>query len=484
MAVQLEAAMTVDSPRKFVAVTCLALLFLAVGLPSARAQAIHQGKLTGTVAGEDRAVIPGVTVEISSPALIGGTRSTTTTGNGSYVFHNLPVGRYKVTASLAGFKTSVRENIDVSPDATVNVDITLPVGGIEETVTVSAEAPVVDTRTATTDSKIDQEMLTKLPTSRDAFYDLSLTTPGMFLINGVNATNPRAGAFGTLVNVNYDAVEEVRIVALGSKAEYGSYSGAALDVLTKSGSNVFHGTGAIYSLIGDPASNQPSPGEDLGASFLYVGEGEQLSGETKSDWEASGTLGGPIMKDKLWFFGAFDYLRSSSLPPRWSLQNESWNRYADAKVSWAPVKNHLIWGSYHYENNDGNGWSWGSEPGWDTSMTYGQVSKNHSASAQWQWFPTRRAPPARNSSDSGRTSCRTFPLTIPPIPATSTGGSGPSTASTARSPISRPTSRTARRSRPTSRSMPRASSVSTTSSSGFSTRRGGAIRREATSRTT
>jgi len=74
-------------------------------------------------------------------------------------------------------------------------------------------------------------------------------------------------------------------------------------------------------------------GADLGAPWLYVGEGEQLAGQTKKDWEASATLGGPIVKEKLWFFGAFDYLRGSSLPPRWPLKSESWGHYADAKLS-------------------------------------------------------------------------------------------------------------------------------------------------------
>jgi outer membrane receptor protein involved in Fe transport len=216
----------------------------------------------------------------------------------------------------------------------------------------------------------------------------SATNENVFLINGVNATNPEAGSFGTLVNVNYDAVEEVRVVALGSKAEYGSYSGAAVDVLTKSGSNEFHGSAAFYSLLGSPASNQPKTGADLGAPWLYVGEGEQLAGETKSDWELNATLGGPIMKDKLWFFAAVDYLRNSSLPPRWSLETKSKGLYLDAKISAAPSASHRAWLSYHYENNDSNGASWGSEPAWDTSMSYGNAVVNHSVSAQWQWFPT------------------------------------------------------------------------------------------------
>jgi len=397
--------------RRLFAVACCSLFSLAVSATAVRAQAIHEGKLTGTVAGEDRIVMPGATVEVSSPALLGGTRSTTTSGTGTYVFINLPIGRYTVTASLSGFKTVARENIEVSPDATVTLDFTLPVGPYSETVTVTAVSPALDVRTATVDAQIDQDLIAKLPTSRDAFYNLVLTTPGMFasanpdsmpsptaygsptnenmfLINGVNATNPEASSFGTMVSVNYDAVEQVRIVGLGSKAEYGSFSGVAVDVVTKSGSNNFRGSGALYSRLGSPASNQPAPGADLGAPWLWVGEGEQLAGDLKKDWETSVTVGGPIKKDKVWFFGAFDYLRSDSLPPRWSLVNQSWRRYADAKVSVVPVKNHLIWGAYHYENNDGNGWSWGSEPAWDTTMTYGSKSANNTVAAQWQWTPT------------------------------------------------------------------------------------------------
>jgi len=409
--------MTMNSLRKLVAVTCV-LLFLVVGWASAvHAQAIHEGKLTGTVASEDQAVIPGATVEISSPALLSGVKSATTTGNGTYLFLNLPPGRYKVTTSISGFKTVVQENIEISSDATTTLNVSLPVGGVEETVNVTAAGPIVDTKTSTIDTRFDSEMLAKLPTSRDAFYDLALTAPGMsegsgapsqatefqsptaygsatnenvFLINGVDATSPRAGSFGSLVNVNYDAVEEVRIVSTGSKAEYASYSGAAIDVLTKSGSNQFHGTGAWYSKLGTAADNSPDVGETFGTDFLFVGEGYNFTDDVKKDWEGSFTLGGPIAQDRLWFFGAFNYLRNAGLRPRWSLESESWGRYGDAKISAAPSKNHRAFASYHYENNDSTGGSWGSEPEWDTTMTYGTASVNHTPSAQWQWFPNNR----------------------------------------------------------------------------------------------
>jgi hypothetical protein len=385
------------------------LLLVGVGVQSVRAQAILEGKVTGTVTSEDGEPLPGATVEISSPALLG-TRSTTTSTRGTYFFLNLPVGKYTVTASRDAFKTVQQGNVEVSAASVVTVDLTLPVGTVQEKVTVTAEVPIVDTKTSTVDAKIDQEMLDKLPTSRDAFMDLALTTPGMaygsddtqslpsptayssatnenvFLINGVNVTDPTAGSFGSIVNVNYDTVEEVRVVALGSKAEYGSFSGAAIDVVTKSGSNSYHGSAAFYTKLGSIANNAPTPGKVPGSDFLYVNEGDLLATEVKTDWEGSGTVGGPILKDKLWFFGAFDYQRGTSLPPLSTVNSESWARYADLKLSAAPFKDHRAYVAYHYENNDGNGWSWGVQPGWDTTMTYGNKTKTNTVSAQWQWF--------------------------------------------------------------------------------------------------
>ncbi len=352
------------SGRRLLAVACCSVLWLGVCATGARAQAIHEGKLTGTVAGEDRLVMPGVTVEVSGPALIGGPRSATTSRSGTYVVLNLPIGRYTVNASLAGFKTVVRENVEISPDTTITLDFVLPVGGINETVTVTRRGPRSSTpRPPRSTRKIDKDLLDRLPTSRDAFSTsrsrppacprlgelrdtlpsptayASATNENVFLINGVNATNPEAGAFGSLVNVNYDAVEEVRIVGLGSKAEYGSFSGAAIDVDHQvRQQRLPRQRRVLLQARVTVANNQPGAGEDLGAPCLHVNEGDLLAGDIKTDWEtSSGTVGGPIVKDKLWFFGAFDYLRGTELPPRSALKNESWGRYADLS-SPSPVR--------------------------------------------------------------------------------------------------------------------------------------------------
>ena len=401
------------SPKRILSVACLFVLCFAVlSVGVVRAQSVLEGKLTGTITDDKGEALPGVTVEITGPSIMG-KRTALTTAKGSFIFLTVPPGTFTLTASLPGFKTYVQEDIILNAGSTVEINVVMQMGAIEEQVTVIASSPIVDVKTSTVDSRLDSDLLAKLPTSRDAFYDLSLTTPGMFdvgssagwlpsptayggssmenvfLVNGVNTTNPRGAAFGSLVKVNYNAVEEVRIVALGSKAEYGSYSGAAIDVLTKSGSNTFHGNAAFYTEIkGWFRTNQPADGPLVGDGWLFVQEGDVLAGTTKTNWEGNFTLGGPIVKDRLWFYGAFDYIRADSLPVNWSLLNTYTGRYFDAKISAEPFRNNRAWVNYHYEHNTSAGWSWGSEPEWDTTMSYGPTTYNHTLSAQWQFLPT------------------------------------------------------------------------------------------------
>lgn len=400
------------------ALVAIGLAFLAVH--PVHSQSILYGKLTGTITDDTGESLPGVTVAITSDAIITGKRSTVTSAKGSYVFLNLPVGKYTITASLEGFRTVIQENIAISAGAVITVDLMMTTGRIEESVTVTAAAPVIDSKSSTIATTIESDLLDKLPTSRDAFYDLSLTAPGMvsqgkdgswlpspsayggasneniFLINGVNTTNPSMSSYGSLVSVNYDSVEEVRVLALGTKAEYGNFSGVAVDVLTKSGSNKFHGNVAFYSILGAAADNQPEPdvpgGEvDLGAfgpsqfgERLIIGAGDDIRNIHKTDWEGNFTLGGPIVKDKVWFYIGFDYVRSELDTPFWPLL-ESWKgRFGDIKISGEPWLNHRAWVAYHYENNDWHNGTWDAR--WDPTMTYGVGSEAHSASAQWQWL--------------------------------------------------------------------------------------------------
>jgi hypothetical protein len=395
-------------------VFAFALSFVAV-IP-ARAQSVLEGKITGTVTDDKGESLPGVTVDLTGPSVMG-KRSVVTSAKGGYVFLNVPPGTFTVTATMPGFKKWIRENIDLGAGKVIEINPILEVGPIEESVTVVGASPIVDVKTSTVDSRLEKELISKLPTSRDAFYDLSLTTPGMydhgssagwlpsptayssssnenvFLVNGVNATNPRGSSFGTLVHVNYNAVEEVRVVALGSKAEYGSFSGAAIDVLTKSGSNQFHGSAAFYIVPESwEKTNAPGGGETYGTNWISIDPNVLLySGHPNHNLEGNATFGGPIIKDKIWFFGAFDYLNSASPSALWTaahpLLTNSWNKYFDFKVSAEPLRNNRAWVAYHYEGNKYDGGSWGSQPYWDYTATYGEKTRNNTVSAQWQWLP-------------------------------------------------------------------------------------------------
>jgi hypothetical protein len=162
----------------------LVLLFAFAGVMTVQAQSISGGKLTGTIMDDKGETLPGVAVEVTSPALISGKRAAITTARGNYVFLNLPVGRYRLAATMPNFKTAVQENIVITAGASLNLDLTLTIGAIEEMVTVTAAGPIVDAKSSSVDSKLDRQMLDKLPTSRDAFYDLA---------PGCRARRPTAG---------------------------------------------------------------------------------------------------------------------------------------------------------------------------------------------------------------------------------------------------------------------------------------------------
>ena len=372
-------------------------------------QSDQYGKLTGRIMDHAGEPIPGAQVEVTSTALISGKRVTNSSENGTYVFLNLPNGTYSVAATLPGFKTITRGNVPISTGGVATIDLQMEFGDVAENVEVSGATPLVDIKTSTVETKFDDTQLTTLPTARDPFYDLTLTAPGMFsagkdaswlpsptaygsgtnensfLVDGVNATDPRGSSWGSLVNVNYDAVEEVRVIALGSKAEYGSATGVAVDVQTKSGSNNYHGRASYYSQLGDPANNAPKSGDSLGADWLVLDPTSDLFGRTLRDRELSFTAGGPILKNRIWFFGGADFSDVNNREPLWPVVETGTNKYFDFKISAEPMQNHNAWLAYHAERNGSTGNTWGNDVPWDPTLQYANDTSNHTISSQWQW---------------------------------------------------------------------------------------------------
>src|SRR5262249_47952970 len=154
-----------------------------------------------------------------------------------------------------------------------------------------------------------------------------------------------------------------------------SATGVTVDVLTKSGSNNFHGKASVYTQLGKPADNTPSFGDDLGRDWLHldpnVDPDSSLLGRTEKDREFAFTAGGPIKKDRAWFFAGMNFIGEDDNPALWTVLEQNNSKFYDFKVSTEPFKNHSAWVAYHFERNNGDGFTWGNAVPWDANLQYG-----------------------------------------------------------------------------------------------------------------
>src|SRR6188472_166509 len=301
----------------------LLILAFVVLLPSL-AQA--QTSLAGIVRDASNAALPGVTVEVASPALIEKARTTTTDGSGQYRITDLPPGTYSVTFSLSGFTTVKREDVAVSGSGVVPVNIELRVGNLTETITVTGESPLVDTQSTRRETVIKADTLATLPATRGygsiiatvpalniggvagAGATTAPTTPemmfftahggdsgeGRVMTNGLTVASPFGG--GGVSGVTYDIAnsDEMQVLVSGGLGE-AETGGPSINIVPKSGGNRFSGS-AFYSTAGDwsTSNNVDDALRAVGITTPPV---------LRTNFDISGSLGGPIVKDRLWFFG-------------------------------------------------------------------------------------------------------------------------------------------------------------------------------------
>jgi hypothetical protein len=287
---------------------------------AAVAQTTDRSGIEGKLSDESGAVLPGVTVTISSTALQGGARSTVTDAEGRYRFAALPAGNYQVAFELAGFATVKRDQrLDTGFVATLNEK--LAVGGLKESVTVTAVSTVVDIRTTAVSTNLGKEALESLPTSRSIWQVMNLA-PGL-RVTGADVGGTGAGTqqnysnYGTSTGGNkpsldgvdtredaggagfyydYGAFQEVQIKAMGNDAEM-SVPGTQFLGILKSGGDKFHGS-AMYSWESpNLQANNVTP--ELQARG--VKEGNPLIAYHDSNVD----LGGPVLKKRLWFYGSY-----------------------------------------------------------------------------------------------------------------------------------------------------------------------------------
>src|SRR5262245_16101179 len=284
--------------------TRLAFALLLFLIPST---AIAQRATTGTVAGKivdtSGAVLPGVTVSLQSPEVLGQFNAISG-ADGTYRVPNLPPATYDVRAELAGFQTIVQKVI-VRLNAVTDVAFTMSVGSVAETVTVIGESPIVDPERAGLSVNINNQALTSVPvTTNRRFQDAWLVVPGVAInpatqeltgserrtsLDGADVTDPYGGDIFA-VNLNYDAIQDVEIKALGAEAADGSSMvGQFMNIVTKSGGNDLHGSAAFFVIP-----------ESLNTSNV-----DGIPANRRDDVQPDFTLGGPIARNHAWFFGAY-----------------------------------------------------------------------------------------------------------------------------------------------------------------------------------
>ena len=282
--------------------------------------------IAGLVIDTSSAVLPGVTVEASSPVLIEGVRVVFTDGEGRYNIVNLRPGTYTVTFSLPGFSTTIREGVELPSGFTATIDANMRVGGIEETVTVTGASPLVDVQNTRQQSVVTNELLDILPTSGKAVYNLVALTPGLVAnadVGGSRGVYGSGGVQGSTFRGKSDTnkltfdgmrthnlqckggcvgyipnpavIEEITLETGGVSAE-SLAAGLAVNLIPKQGGNSFSGeTSGVFSNENMQSSNLD---DEL--------RGRGLSTEQKivKIFDGTFTLGGPIKQDKLWFFTA------------------------------------------------------------------------------------------------------------------------------------------------------------------------------------
>jgi len=290
------------------------------------AQETTTGSIEGRVVDAQGLAVPGATVTVTSSQ---GSRTFMTDAEGRYFAPFLTPGTYTVRAELQGFTPAERRNVPVSLGQRVEVPLSITVGGLAETVEVTGRSPIIDTTTTTIGARLDYDLLARMPVQRQ-FTDALYLVPGVsssgslgeanpsisgasglenqYIVDGINTTNAGYGAigsysieFGSLgTGVPFDFLREIEVKTGGYSAEYGQSTGGVVNVVTKSGSNDIRGSLFAY---GRP--------RDFSDDYTHVvttnpSRDEAVNIASTEEFDGGAEVGGPIVRDRAFFFGAID----------------------------------------------------------------------------------------------------------------------------------------------------------------------------------
>jgi outer membrane receptor protein involved in Fe transport len=317
------------------------------------------GTLSGKVVDAQQLALPGATVTATSPALQGA-RTTTTTENGDFVLPFLPPGEYTVTVELAGFATVTRKE-RVRIGETTTIEIGMQLSSVSETVTVTGDKGSEFTTGAPVTTSFTQDRVEALPLSR-TFTGTALLAPGVqgtgpsgnLMVNGAMSFESLYVVNGVVVNENLrgqpntlfieDALQETTVKTGSVSAEYGRFQGGVIEAITKSGGNDFHGSYRSTFDNDNWTALTPYPNDSRTDKLLLTHEA---------------TLGGPVLRDRLWFFtaGRFANRESTSTTAVTAIPfpvARDQERY-EGKLTWAAVPGHSIKGAYTHIEDRENG---------------------------------------------------------------------------------------------------------------------------------
>lgn len=355
------------------------LLLIAAAVPAFAQRTT--GSLSGVVKDGSGAVLPGATVSVTGPNIVG-TQTATTNEFGFYRIPSLPPGEYVVSFSLSGFQTVNRRGVRVVLGAPVEENVGLEVSSLQEAVEVVGESPVVDTTSNEVGANYDREWVDNAPLRRYSFFDLVNSAPGTldggdgsrrsmvygssydensFQLDGVDITENYFNE--SSAEPNPDAIEEIEILSLGAPAEYGNLTGAVYNIVTRQGTNKFHGDVNFFWQGDGTTGNNTQDLKDHNGDFVDATCATDASPDQRCPFhrdsftDFTAQVAGPIVKDKLWFFASYGRQRDYygrvgvdyTIPQ--ALVKDGVDRFL-FKLNWQASAKHKFQATFHLDDKD------------------------------------------------------------------------------------------------------------------------------------
>ena len=377
----------------------VAVSFLLLAATPALAQNV--GTVRGVVRDTNGDALPGVLVEVTGD-IVRGERATTTGATGEYLVTALPPGTVTVTGTLEGFADETVEDVRISISATSTVNLVLHLVAAEDTITVTSERPIVDVTSNVISTNLPEEFIDPLPTNRNfqdyagfakgmsnmgrdqtyAEYRYSAYGGGMaansWNVDGLNASLHENSNVWWWINP--DTIAEIQVLGVGAPAEYGGMSGAAINVVTKSGTNDLNGRLNYFGQYAGTTAEGPKAA-GLG--------GEETGFYRDSFQNYTLALGGPFQRDKLWYYVSLEYKEDALGEPgqvRELIRPDKWERY-NLKLDWSLTESNTLTFSGQYEDYD---WQQTADPFTDEDATSHEFGKKPGWKLGWQSVVTDR----------------------------------------------------------------------------------------------